>query len=261
MAATSQVTSAVRGLIRRTGFDVVRYRDAPPPDFDASAAATTLAVRPYTMTSDERIGALVDAVRYVVRAAIPGAVVECGVWRGGSSLAAARTLEELGHTDRELYLFDTFDGMPEPTVHDRTIEGEDARRRFEETRTGDDGSTWCYASLDEVRATMALSRYPGERIHYVQGKVEDTIPERAPAEIALLRLDTDWYESTRHELVHLLPRVAPGGVVVLDDYGHWDGARKAVDEYLEEHQLAVLLTRVDQTGRVFLVPRAPVGPS
>lgn len=261
MATSSKVTAALRGVVRRAGFDVVRYRgDRPPSDFDAAAAATALAVRPYTMTTDERIGALIEAVRYAVRAGIPGAVVECGVWRGGSSLAAARTLVELGDTERDLYLFDTFEGMPAPTALDRTNEGEDARTQFEKYRTSDASSSWCYASLDEVRSTMALSRYPSDRIHYVQGKVEDTIPEGAPAEIALLRLDTDWYESTRHELLHLFPRVAPGGVVVLDDYGHWDGARKAVDEYLEEHQLAVLLTRVDYSGRVFVVPNAPVRP-
>jgi hypothetical protein len=85
---------------------------------------------------------------------------------------------------------------------------------------------------------------------FIKGKVEETIPEQAPAQIALLRLDTDWYESTYHELVHLYPRLSPGGILIIDDYGHWAGARKAVDEYFAEHRLNLFLHRIDYTGRI-----------
>jgi hypothetical protein len=87
-------------------------------------------------------------------------------------------------------------------------------------------------------------------VRLVKGKVEDTVPKNAPEKIALLRLDTDWYESTRHELVHLFPRLLPGGVLIIDDYGHWQGARKAVDEYIAGNQVKILLNRVDYTGRI-----------
>ena len=84
--------------------------------------------------------------------------------------------------------------------------------------------------------------------------VEDTIPNQAPKEIALLRLDTDWYESTLHELEHLYPRLVSGGVLIIDDYGHWRGAREAVDEYIDKHKLKLFLTRIDYTGRLCVKP-------
>jgi len=103
---------------------------------------------------------------------------------------------------------------------------------------------------DAVRATLTQSGYPTGRLHFVRGPVETTLPEHAPERLALLRLDTDWYESTRHELQHLYPRLSEGGVLIVDDYGHWEGARRAVDEYFERHPPAPLLNRIDYTGRI-----------
>lgn len=97
---------------------------------------------------------------------------------------------------------------------------------------------------------MSLSVYPSEHIHFIKGKAEDTIPRHAPRQIALLRLDTDWYESTKHELEHLFHRLSPGGVIIIDDYGFWKGARKAVNEYFLDNNIAILLTRMDETGRM-----------
>ncbi len=101
-----------------------------------------------------------------------------------------------------------------------------------------------------MSANLAATGYDAQRLHYVKGKVEDTIPSAAPEQIAILRLDTDWYASTRHELEHLYPRLARGGVLIIDDYGHWEGARRAVDEYFATQQVAILLNRLDQTGRI-----------
>src|SRR5690606_23062787 len=100
------------------------------------------------------------------------------------------------------------------------------------------------------KATMSLSAYPAGNIRYVAGKVEDTIPAVIPDKIAILRLDTDWYSSTKHELVHLFPKLSNGGILIIDDYGHWEGARKAVDEYFEETGTRIYLSRIDETGRV-----------
>ncbi len=111
---------------------------------------------------------------------------------------------------------------------------------------------WCYSPLEEVKRNMDSTGYPAAEITYVKGKVEDTLPDAAPAQIAVLRLDTDWYESTRHELEHLYPRLAPGGVLIIDDYGYWSGARKAVDEYFGD---SLLLNRIDNTGRMAIKPR------
>jgi O-methyltransferase len=219
-----------------------------PPDLDPVVAATCRAVEPFTMTSPERVAALVEAVRYVCRHGIAGDVVECGVWRGGSMMAVARTLLELGQR-RRLHLFDTFAGMPPPGEEDRDLAGTTAADLMaaEDPATG---SVWARSPLDEVRANVLGTGYPADDVRFVVGRVEETIPHEAPATIAILRLDTDWYESTRHELEHLFPRLVAGGVLIIDDYGHWQGARRAVDEYLETSGARILLNRIDVTGRI-----------
>jgi hypothetical protein len=224
------------------------------PDYGPELEQTIKRVRRHTMTTPRRIAALCDGVEYVVRAGVPGALVECGVWKGGSMMAAALTLLRLGAADRDLYLFDTFAGMPPPTQEDvfSAYDGYSPmrhwRRRANRARGGE--STWHYVAADDVRAALLSTGYPAERLHLVEGRVEETLPRAAPDPIALLRLDTDWYESTRHELEQLYPRLSPGGVLILDDYGHYEGARRAVDEYFDAHGGRPLLTRVDYTGRV-----------
>jgi hypothetical protein len=243
----------VRRVTRRFGVDVVRYRTVPP-DFTPDDAALLRLVRGYTMTSPERIYGLVQAVRWLVDERVPGAFVECGVWRGGSMMAAAKALREAGADDRELYLFDTFEGMTAPTAADRDFRGRRADVTFRRSRRGENSSDWCRATLDEVQSNLARTGYPPHRLHYVKGSVEQTVPDAAPDRIALLRLDTDWYESTRHELVHLWPRLVPGGVCIIDDYGYWKGSRQAVDEYLAEQGIRVLMHRLDHTGRLIVKP-------
>jgi hypothetical protein len=249
------VTRPIRGVLRRMGYEVVDAADLHvpryPPDFDAELIALVERVRPYTLTSPERIVALRDAVRHVVRAGVPGAFVECGVWRGGSMMVVALTLQELGVTDRELVLFDTFTHMPFPGPEDVDLFGTHAADVYEEASAAE---AFRYLPLDEVQAALASTGYPVERMRFVQGMVEETIPDAAPPVIALCRLDTDWYESTRHEMEHLFPRLHPGGVLIIDDYGHFMGAKKAVDEYFAEHGPEVLLQRIDFTGRLVMVP-------
>jgi hypothetical protein len=241
------IRGLVRRLLRRAGYDLVRY---PPPDFSAEDLALIREVGPYTLTTPERLFALIRATEHVVRHAVAGDVVECGVWRGGSVMAVARTLLRLGDQSRHLHLFDTFEGMPPPSDADVHFAGQTAAGMLAgRPRTTEDG-TWAYAPLEAVRAAVSGVGYDVGKIHFVPGKVEDTIPGQAPERIALLRLDTDWYESTRHELVHLLPRLVSGGVLIIDDYGHWLGARKAVDEYFAEHGVDILLARVDYSARI-----------
>lgn len=256
----------LKRLVRALGYEIARA--TPPPDSDAAKvradgypidftdeeASAITACCPFTMTSSERLYALIHAVRYVAEHEIPGAIVECGVWKGGSMMAAAKTLLRLEHSDRHLYLFDTFEGMPLPGAADVSFSGTPAQEMFERTRTAQDRSDWCAASLQEVRAVMQATGYDSDKIHFVQGKVEETIPDAAPEQIALLRLDTDWYESTHHELLHLYPRLASGGVLILDDYGYWMGARKATDEFLAQNNVRLLLHRIDETGRMAVKP-------
>jgi O-methyltransferase len=206
------------------------------------------------MTSPERIDSVCQATRYVHEQGIEGAIVECGVWRGGSMMAVALPLLEAGERERELYLYDTFAGMTEPGELDTDRRGRSARSMIRGLAPAGEGSEWCKASLEDVETNLRSTGYPPGRVRYVPGLVEETIPATVPERIAFLRLDTDWYESTRHELDHLIPRMVPGGVLILDDYGHWQGARRAVDEYLAETGLPLLLNRVDYTARIAVMP-------
>lgn len=213
-------------------------------------------VRPLTMTSDERICALVEAVRYVIAKDIPGAFAECGVWRGGSVLAMILALQELGISDRDIYLYDTFEGMTAPTEKDTSDFSAPATEIWQDNVSqGKDpfGQAFSNSSFnfDSVKQSILGSGYPEHRIHFVKGPVEETVPETAASEIALLRLDTDWYESTWHELIHLYTRIPSGGVLIIDDYGHWNGCRQAVDEFFARKDIApVLLNRIDYTARL-----------
>jgi O-methyltransferase len=240
-------------LYKATGYQLInRGRSRALPDhYDDAAKRIIAAVRPRTLTSHEKIHALVLAIRYLLDRGIPGAIVECGVWRGGSMQAVAHTLSDRGVTDRDLHLFDTFEGMTEPTDEDRFWDGRLAADVLNSSpRTA---RVWAVAGIDDVQQGMAETGYPTERIHYHVGRVEETIPAQAPETIALLRLDTDWYESTRHELEHLYSRVPPGGVVIADDYSTFTGARKAVDEFLESIGEQLLLLPISQ-GRIAVKP-------
>ncbi len=210
--------------------------------------------RPATMTSTERMYALYKAVEYVVEAGIPGDFAECGVWRGGSVMVIASTLLAKRNTDRKIFLYDTFDGMSAPTDADQDMEGRTAENILASDGKSLDSIMWSYAPLDHVKANVASVGYPPDRFVFVQGKVEDTIPATLPGPLAVLRLDTDWYESTRHELEHLYPLLVPGGVLIIDDYGHWKGSRQAVDEYFSTPDRKILLNRVDYTGRIGIKP-------
>ena len=167
-------------------------------------------------------------------------------------MTIALTLMAEGVKDRDLYLFDTFEGMPAPDERDIDAWGKPALAEFSERKISATSSTWVNASLESVTQAMALTGYPMERIHFVKGLVETTTPEKAPEAIALLRLDTDWYQSTIHELTHLYPRLSPRGIVIIDDYGHFKGAREAVDEYFHEKKIVPFLHRIDYSGRLII---------
>lgn len=166
-------------------------------------------------------------------------------------MAAAKALLALNCRDRDLYLFDTFAGMTAPSSRDGShFDRKRPEESFTEMRNADGTCRWCFSSLEETRRNMLGVGYPEEKIHFVKGPVETTIPDHAPMQIALLRLDTDFYESSKHEMAHLFPRLVSGGVLLLDDYGHWEGQRTAVDEYLSAHKVRLLLNRLDYTGRI-----------
>ena len=202
-----------------------------------------------TMTSRERLYATAMACRHVIDKGIAGDFVECGVWRGGNSMIAADVFSRTS-ANRATWLFDTFAGMTAPTDADVDLVGAPAQAEFARTQ-GKGFSSWCLASLEDVQHNFATARIATTSVHFVKGDVLKTLEDasRLPDRIAVLRLDTDWYESTKRELEVLYPRLSPGGILIIDDYGYWVGARKAVDEYFESRPRP-FLQYVDQTGRV-----------
>jgi hypothetical protein len=208
-------------------------------------------IRPFTMTSLERIKVLLDAVGYITNNSIEGDMVECGTWKGGSIMAMMKKLLQQSVTDRRIWVFDTFDGMPAPKEIDETYRRESAKRILD-TSSKETSFVWAYSPIEEARKNILSVGYPARNISFVKGKVEDTIPVTSIEKIALLRLDTDWYSSTKVELEYLFPRLVEGGILIIDDYGHWQGCKKAVDEYFTKIAYPIFLGRVDYTGRIMV---------
>ncbi len=221
------------------------------PDFDAEFFRYHSAVSQFTMSSIERSYAVWKCTQYVAQRRIPGALVQAGIWRGGAPMLSALALMKHGDTDRNIYLFDTFEGMPPPAEQDfEARTGVRAATHPDYVERNRESHLFAYATRAEVERNMTATGYPPEHVHYIQGVVEETVPGAAPTQIAYLQLDTNWYRSTLHNLKHLWERIAPGGVLFIEDYGYWAGARQATDEFFSGRDDAPLLTRVDRTGRV-----------
>jgi O-methyltransferase len=251
MASRSSRTTTLRKLLAGWRWRLSYLLGTPiPADLDDDVAAIVARVRRQTLTSAPRIAALCDAVDYVVDRGVEGDLVECGVWRGGSMMAAALALQARGDVGRDLYLFDTFTGMTEPGEADEPspYDGYSMHRRWRMLSRA--GKEWAGVPVEVVRDNLVTTGYPADRLKLVPGKVEETLPAAAPERIAILRLDTDWYESTKHELETLYPRLSEGGVLIIDDWGHYAGARRAVEEFFAEAGDRPLLTRIDYTGRI-----------
>ncbi|MTH99979.1 TylF/MycF/NovP-related O-methyltransferase [Roseibium sp. RKSG952] len=221
--------------------------DYPIRDIDENEQFMELFLksRDFTMTGKDAMFALYNACKYVHSAGIAGDFVECGTWMGGSAILAGLTFEALGKP-RDLWLYDTYEGMTAPTEADVDVNGDSASALME---TFGDETGWCYASLDQVSQNFGAAGLSTQNARFVKGDVMETLKDQLPEQISVLRLDTDWYESTRFELDVLYPRLAPGGVLIIDDYGHWSGSRKATDEYFSTIR-APMLNRVNDQVRL-----------
>lgn len=253
MKSLSEVAVSVA---RRLGIQISRVSsewNRLPVEVSAQDRELVESLRPFTMTSAERLWSLIEAVRYIDSHGIPGDFVECGVWRGGSVMAMANTLLLRGKQDRDIWLYDTFQGMTDPTAKD--VEAgtfKTATSMLDSTPIGDGNNVWCVADRRDVEMNLASTRYPFNKFHFIEGDVSQSLPESGPDAISILRLDTDWYESTKVCIEALYPRLVVGGVCILDDYGHWLGARRAVDEYFEREAIRPYMHPIDYSGRVFI---------
>jgi len=222
------------------------------PELAAEDHDLLTAAKGMSMTSPIAQWELIQAIRHIENRAIPGDLVECGVWRGGNLVIAGLLRDRLGF-DRQIWAYDTFAGMTAPTAADfKPAEELDVEKKFARLDQGN-RNDWCYASVEDVRQNFA-SRVGNRDLRTIKGPVEETLrqPGNLPDQIAILRLDTDFYESTKAELEILYPRLSPGGVLIVDDYGEWAGARKAVDEYFAGQ--GVWLHYVTHTVRLMIKP-------
>lgn len=249
----------VKKIFRTMGYDIVPRRWSEVPEyknkgFDEGFFPLYQQCSEHTMTSVEKMFALYRAVNYLDSNRIDGDIVECGVAAGGSMMLAALTSITNNNLDRHIWLYDTYAGMPEPTEKDVNYRGDKAKTQWQASQM-EDHNQWCYASLDSVQANMESIGYPLDNLHFIKGKVEDTIPSQKPGKIALLRLDTDWYASTKHELENLYPLLSEGGILIIDDYGHWEGCREATDEFFKHLDGQIpLLNRIDRLGVMAIKP-------
>jgi hypothetical protein len=200
------------------------------------------------MTSDQAICALVAATKYIDEHPIPGDVVECGVWAGGSVMASK--LAQNGIFHRDFWLFDTFEGMTPPSIED----GEIAQKAFDLEAEREQDSNWLEISKQIVQENIVRITSNDDHCNYVSGAIENTLVDpntKLPTQIAILRIDTDWHNSTMAALENLFHLVSPGGVVILDDYGFWEGSRLAADNFFKKKGIIPFLTPVDRTTVFF----------
>lgn len=197
-------------------------------------------VRPYTALFPLRLCALYRLSREIDRLSVPGDVVECGVYNGGSAALMASNCTR-SPLDRKIWLFDSFQGLPQPTEKD----GQKAQACC----------WWCHGDLSKVEEVFEKLSIPETRTRIVKGWFHDTFPSVDIQDIALLHIDADWYESVKLCFERFYDSVRPGGFIVIDDYGHWEGARRATNEFLETRGINARLTKVDYTGRYFQKPQ------
>ena len=252
-----QLKQLVQSLFNALGFDIRRSRNGIPPATPVELSESERRFVSYivnnslSMSTWEGLWATAMACTYVINSKIDGDFVECGVWRGGNAILAAMIFTS-HNCDKKIYLFDTFEGMTAPSQRDRDSLGGKLALAEYLRNSRSDHNAWCYASVSEVEFNFRKAGLLNENIVFVKGDVEHTLCDcsQLPEKIALLRLDTDWYASTKKELEILYPRVCAGGVLIIDDYGHWAGAKEAVDEYFSADIGRPLLQYVDYTRRM-----------
>jgi len=222
--------------------ELIEHKDIIEPLFGEILKECFLNCMCIKSKSIEPLYSLYLDIKYIVQYDIPGDIVECGVWKGGMMQFAALLLKKLGDESRNLYLYDTYSGMPEPGDYDLDWDNISAKNAYNLCQQK--GIKWGYGGpLEDVKNNLFSTGYPEDKIYFIEGLVEETIPKTIPKSISILRLDTDFYDSTKHELNELYPLLNIGGILIIDDYGYYKGSRKATDEYIEDNKLKILLHR------------------
>lgn len=186
-----------------------------------------------------------EAILYCVKNQIQGSYVECGVMTGSHPILACNTIIQNRLPIIDIFMFDAYEGLTKPCKYDYSTKDpvfhmtNDEVIKHWETQQNENINEWCYCSLENVKDNVYKTNYPTDKLHFIKGDVMETLLEEQniPDKISILRLDTDWYESSKFELEKLYHNVVDGGIVILDDYFHWDGQRRATDEFFQENNI------------------------
>lgn len=203
----------------------------------------------FSMTSKIRQYALLNLLDYIFKKNIEGDMVECGTWLGGN-LIIFDHLKKKYNSKKKIFAYDTFVGMPRPTNNDKDFEGKSFLNNFE------DLNKRYYSNkkfnLNIVKKNLLLNKVDLKKIKFIKGKVEDTLKnkENLPSKISILRLDTDWYESTNASLYQLYSKLVKGGILIIDDYGWNSGCKKATDNFFKKKDVSFF--RIDHES-IFLI--------
>jgi hypothetical protein len=201
----------------------------------------------YSMTNNLRMFTLIKAFKYIIKNKIKGDFVECGVWKGGNLILLQNLIEKYAIYNKKIYAYDTFMGMSKFSKSDYTdnfVHASDVLKA--------DKKTLCYSSLEDFKNNFYSNTKFNKNLTIIKGEVEKTLREKknVPKKISILRLDTDYYSSTKIELEILWPRLSKGGILIIDDYGYWRGCKKAVDEFF--YKKDPLLLHIDESCRILI---------
>lgn len=259
------IKKCIQTVIGSLGLEIRKMGDHAFLGYDLESEANDLIlkVRPYTMLSRQRLLSLYQQVVFCERQNVPGCFIECGVWKGGAVALMALANMKYSVKPRVIHLFDSFTEICEP---DASVDGE--RAVSEVTKWGNGGSSGKLEPINGVydsfggpgslEGNMELMEkvigYDPMSLLYHKGWFQETVPRNANdiGQIAILRLDGDWYASTKVCLEHLYDKVVPGGFVIIDDYGAYEGCRKAVDEFMLENEISVFLNHIDSEARYWI---------
>ena len=239
-------------IINKIGLNIDFMDDPYPTEIEPKNKKLIEFVKPNSMSSNIRLHELINSIDYILRNNIKGDFVECGIWRGANLVVMQKLLERNEIDNIKVFGYDTFDGMSEPSKYDYDLIGNKAEDLMNKTPKKEGRGIWAYSTFQRVKNIIDNSVDSPENIKLIKGKVEETLIQKKnlPKKISLLRLDTDFYESTKVEMEVLYPLLVKGGVLIIDDYGHFKGARKAVDDYFQNQQ--IWLKYVDITCRLYI---------
>lgn len=225
---------ATKWLARRN----IYLTQRKPFDPVAREEGTDHPVLGHTMIGLKRLTNLQHCIEDVLTHGVPGDLIETGVWRGGATIFMRAVLKAYSITDRTVWVADSFMGLPAPNPVKYPMDSGDKHYQ----------TTHLAVSLDEVKSNFASYGLLDDQVQFLKGWFKDTLPGAPIQELALLRLDGDMYESTIDALVHLYPKLAIGGYVIVDDYGYAESCKQAVHDYRASQGISDEIKSVDWSG-------------